>query len=221
MVERVRRVPRDHPGFLWGAFIDLRESLERLVLLNLVWSLQLVPSLLALAFQEWPLALRGVLLFYSAVAAVPATLVVYVLVARSFEGEDVRPDAVKDAFRQYSRASLRSFAPLLLGVALLIWSSLQPLPFGVAVGVRVLLLLLLMSALYWGPLLAANPRLSPPALLRASSLLVLEHPWPSLKLAAASLLCAAIAAISIGGFFLVSLTLLALFQTRTLLELEA
>ncbi len=220
MVDRVREAPSDQTGFFWGAFSDLRESLERLVLLNLVWSSQLVPGLLGLAFQEWPLALRGVLVFYSAVVAVPATLVVYALVAGLLEGDDIRYETVRDAFARTSRASFQSLAPLLLGSAAVVWLALQPLPYAAAVGVRLLLLLTLMTALYWGPLLAADPRLSPPALVRASSRLVLAYPWLSLQLAAATLLGVVVAVISVGGFFLVSITLLALFQTRAWRDLE-
>ena len=202
------------PGFFWGAFADLREGLERLVLVNLVWSLTLVPGLASLAFPGLPLTLRSVLVFGSAVAAVPATLVVYGLVKDFLEGDDVRFETVRGAAVRYSRSSFQTLAPLLVGLGLLGWTAAQPLPYAAAAAVRLFLLLTLMTAIYWGPLLAADPKHSPLTLLRASSRLVLDRPWPSLGLAAASLVCVGVAIISIGGFFLVSLTLLALFQTR-------
>lgn len=202
------------PGFFWGAFADLREGLERLVLVNLLWSLTLLPGLVGLAFPALPLLLRSVLVFCSAVAAVPATLVVYRLVAGFLEGDDIRFETVRGAFARYGRPSFQNLAPLLVGLGLLGWAATQPLPYAAAVIVRLLFLLTLTTALYWGPLLAADPRRSPFEVLRASSRFALNHPWPSVQLAAASLLTVGVAVVSIGGFFLVSLTLLALFQTR-------
>lgn len=204
----------DEPGFFWGAFADLREGLERLVLTNLLWSLTLVPGFVGLAFPGLPLPLRSVLVFGSAVAAVPATLVVYGLVQSFLEGDDIRLETVRAAFVRYGRSSFRSLAPLLLGLTALFWAAVQPLPYAAAVAVRLLLLLTLTTAVYWGPLLAADPERSPFGVLRASSRLIFHHPWPSLGLAVASLVCIGVAVVSIGGFFLVSLTLLALFQTR-------
>ena len=40
----------DAPGPIWGPFAVIRDNIESLVVLNLGWSLQLLPGVLALAF---------------------------------------------------------------------------------------------------------------------------------------------------------------------------
>ena len=45
-------------GPIWGPFAVIRDNVERLVALNLGWSVQLLPGVLALAFPQLPLWLR-------------------------------------------------------------------------------------------------------------------------------------------------------------------
>src|SRR6266851_4940069 len=47
---------------IWGVFALVKDNLERVMLANIGWALQLLPALAALAFPQLPLALRLVLL---------------------------------------------------------------------------------------------------------------------------------------------------------------
>lgn len=217
----VRRVSSEDPGPTWIALRILSEQVERLVAANLFWSLQLLPALMGLAFSGWPLVLRTALVGYSAVAVVPATLVSYALGRHACDGEEVSLEAAGGALRALTVPSFRSLAPLCLLLGLLVWTFVSvPLPVTLDVTLRLLALLLSVTAIYWGPLLVDAPQLTPLALLRRSSALFWAYPGRTLQTAAASLAALVVAAVSVGGLFLVALVLLALFQTQAYLSIE-
>ena len=60
-------------GPIWGPFATIRDNVERLVALNLGWSVQLLPGVFALAFPQLPFGRRVAMGLYSATAAIPAT----------------------------------------------------------------------------------------------------------------------------------------------------
>src|SRR5215203_1274516 len=76
-------------GPIWGPFATIRDAVERLVALNIAWSLQLMPGLLAVAFPSLPVWLRIAFGVYSATVAVPATAVLYALALAATRGEHV------------------------------------------------------------------------------------------------------------------------------------
>ena len=78
-----------HRGPIWGPFAVIRDNVESLVVLNLGWSLQLLPGVLALAFPQLPPWLRIVMGLYSATAVIPATGVLYALTLAATRGEQV------------------------------------------------------------------------------------------------------------------------------------
>lgn len=204
-------------GPLWGAFATLRDQIERLVVLNLIWSVQLLPAVIALGFGgSWPWLLRTLLVGYSAVVIVPASALVYALVARAIDGDHLGTDAMFDALRQLSRPSMRSLAPLysaLLAVGVLGFT----LPATVVAALLQLLLLCgLLVAMYWGPLLVEEPQSGPLQLLHRSLQLTLRNPGATLLTFGASLLCVGLGALSIGGLFLIAFVLIVLLQTHML-----
>ena len=67
---------------IWGAFALVKDNLERVMLANIGWALQLFPALGALAFPQLPLFLRLLLFFYSLTALAPATVLLYGWMAR-------------------------------------------------------------------------------------------------------------------------------------------
>jgi uncharacterized membrane protein YesL len=195
---------------------------ERLVALNLLWSLQLLPGIMGLAFAGWPLPVRTLLAGYSLLAIMPATLAVYALARRACEGDEVTFEAAVDALYACAVPSMRALAPLLAGLGLLVWATVTV---GAVAGLllldvflRVTFLFGVVLSLYWGPLLVEQPQLSPAALLRRSYGLFLKHPVTTLRSGAAVLLTAAVGAVSVGGLFLIVFVLIALLQTHLYLE---
>jgi len=220
MVSSVARDER--PGPIWGAFGLVREQVERLVAVNLLWSVQLMPGIAGLALQGWPLSVRMLLVGYSALAVPPATLVVYALVRGVCEGEEVKGQDVADAFRALALPSFRSLAPLLVTLGGLGWAAavVSGQLLLVDVLLRLALLFGFVCALFWGPLLVDAPRLSPWGLLARSVRLVLRAPGGALGTFSVSLLAVAVMTISVGGLFLLAFVLLALFGTLRYLEVS-
>lgn len=212
------------PGIIWRAFRHLREQLERLIALNLLWSLPLIPGVLGLAFGEWPLAIRTLLVGFSLLALPPVTLALYALVWRACEGEDLTVAAATEALSSYTKASLTSFAPLVLGYCALLGLVFVVPTAGVwlipATALRLLLLFGSLLYLYWGPLIIATQLRAPLALLRASLRYLLRYPAKTLTVWLAGLLATAIGAVSVGGVFLIVAVLIALWQTELMRELK-
>ncbi len=204
-----------HP--IWGAFLQVKDNLERLVALNLLWALQLVPAMVAFAFPSLPIVLRFLLFLYSATVIAVATGALFALVARICQDEAPRPETVRQAIREYALPGLRRLAPLygLVGLNLLLILLATPAGLMMAdVALRLLLLLLLVCSSYWGPLFAAHPERSLLVLLRQSVILVWRYPGPTLLTCLVSLAALTLGAISIGGLFLIVPVLVVILQTR-------
>lgn len=204
-----------HPT--WGVFALLKDNLERMVAVNVGWSLQLLPAIAALAFPQLPLVVRVLFTLYSAAMLIPASGVLFVWMARVNQHEALHLDLLKEDFRRLALPSLLCLAPLfgLLGIcylAIVLLSLLHILLLDVLA--RFTLLVLLVSALYWGPLFAASPGRLPFFLLRQSLLLVWKYPAPTLATGLLVVLVAAIGIGSIAGFFLIAPVVGALLQTR-------
>ncbi len=209
-------------GPIWSSFRTLRDQIERFVTLNIAWSIHLLPGLAGLAFQEWPLGLRTALVMYSAVAIVPMSGAVYVLVARACDSEQIDLRIGVQAVRTLAVPSMRSLAPLYAALGGLAILAAQTGQVGTpaAVLLRLLVMLGLLCGTYWGPLLADDPRRSPLALLRGSIQMTLRFPWPTLLTFVAVLLTGTVGAVSVGGLFLIVFVLIALLQTQLYLDLR-
>ncbi|MBE3565958.1 MAG: hypothetical protein IMW90_09545 [Thermogemmatispora sp.] len=209
---------------IWGAFALLRDQLERLVALNVGWAVQLVPALVALAWPALPLALRLPLVLYSALALMPATAVLFSGVARLNRQEPLDLATVREELGRLLLPSLRTLAPLpglcgLLCLLIVVVGPLQLLPLDVLL--RLLLLILGFSAVYWGPLFLAEPGQGAWSLLWQALRLAWRYPLPtagSLLLALAVML---VGYLSIAGFFLIAPVLAALLLWRRALVLLA
>lgn len=192
--------------------------------LNLFWSLQLLPGVLGLAFPDWPLLLRTLLLGYSLLAVMPATVVVYALVRRVCQGDEATVEAARDAFRAYTLASMRALAPLLVGMGFGVWAvaAFAGKPEFLVLDALLRAALLTGSVLfvYWGPLLVARPHSTTRTLLKQSCRLLVKHPALTLKSWIVMLLAATVGAVSVGGVFLIVFVLIALLQTQLFLELR-
>lgn len=205
----------------WATFALLREQVERLVALNLFWTLPLVPGVIGLAYPALPLLLRTVLVGFSALFIVPASFAVYTVLARALSGREITFPETWQAFRQGVTQSFRSLAPLYVFLGVLIWANLSlPVPDTVLVPLRLLLLFTLGSSLTWGPLAAETPARSAAQLLRESFTLLLRHPARILWALAVSFLLLVAGTVSVGGLVLIVFVLLASYQTLLLHTLK-
>ena len=192
-----------HP--IWGALLLIKDNLERMILLNIGWSLQLLPAVLALAFPALPIWLRLLLLIYTSLVLALATGTLYALVARACQGEELNAALVRTELRRFVRPSLRSLAPLYGIIALLLWIVILVPAWILLVSstAQLMLLLLLLCSTYWGPLIVDQPELSVFAVLRRSAWLFWRYPMPTLLTDAAILIAALLGTVSIGGIFLI------------------
>src|SRR3954452_21428831 len=94
-------------GPIWAPFAVVRDIIERLVLVNLGWSIQLLPGILALAFPELPTWIRIVMGLYSATILVPATGVLYALSYAASNGEHLGLDLTRSFIRELAMRSFR------------------------------------------------------------------------------------------------------------------
>ena len=195
--------PEEERNPLWRALAVVRDQLERMMLLNLFWSVQTVPLIIAWAFPQIPAGVRLLLTFYTAIALLPATATLFaVLVQVSLE--QMRP----------------SFTKLLPLMSLFYW-----LAWGATIAAanqllildvlaRLTLLLLAVTALYWGPLLVTAPELSVWGILRQSATQFWRTPAPTLLIALACLFALLLGAVSIAGLFLIVPVLVVLMQVE-------
>jgi hypothetical protein len=202
---------------VWGTFALLKDNLERLLATNVGWTLQVLPALAALGFPQLPDALRVLLLIYSATALAPATGLLFVWMSRVCHQEPLRLESLPEDLRTLTLPALLHLAPLYgsLGVcylAIVFLGLFHVLLLDVLL--RLLLLLLTMCALYWGPLFADDPTSSPFLLARQALLLFWRYPGATMLLALLVLLLAALGICSVVGFLLLMPALVALVETR-------
>lgn len=211
-----------HP--IWGAFGLLKDNLERVMMANVGWSLQVLPAIAALAFPQLPFVARLLLILYSTIALTPATGLLYTWMARVNQRETLRLEMLKEDFRNLALPSLLCLAPLfgLLGIcyaAVVLLGLVHILLLDVLA--RFSLLVLLICALYWGPLFAEYPERSPLSILRQSLLLVWNYPGQTAVTGLLVVLIAVVGIISVAGFFLIAPVMVALLQTRRCFALLA
>lgn len=209
---------------IWGVFALVKDNLERVLLANVGWSLQMLPAIAAFGFPELPTIIRVLLILYSATALAPATAILYAWMARVSQGEMLRLEMLKESFRELALPSLLRMAPL-FGVLGLGYLAILLLGFAhillLDTLARFAFLVLLTCALYWGPLFAEYPDRSPLFLLRQSLLLVWKYPGPTVLTGLVVLLVAAFGVLTVVSLFVIVPAVIALLQTRRCLELLA
>ncbi len=208
---------------IWGVFALLKDNLERLIAANLGWSLHLLPAIVALGFPALPLAIRLLLISYSFVALVPATGMLFRLMAHVCQYEPLTLDIVKEDFHELVLPGFISLAPLFGLLGVLFWTTLLVATLHILfldTLIRLVFLLLLVCSLYCGALFAEYPGRSALFLLRRSARLVWRYPGPSALTGSVALLAMLLGVISVGGLFLIVPVVVALLQTRRYYELQ-
>ncbi len=202
---------------VWSSFAIVKDNLERLIAVNLFWSLQLLPALVALAFSWWWPWLRILFVLGSATSLAASTGVLYGMVKRVCEQEPLSLDLLRDTFRELALPSMRKLAPLYgTGGVCLFLVLLVPITRSLALEVAVYYcaILLLVLSMYWGPLFADNPDVSAWTMFKRSVLFVWRYPAQTVISGFVILFALALGAISIGGIFLIVPVLIAILQTR-------
>jgi hypothetical protein len=206
----------EYKGPFLRAFALLFDQVERMVALNIAWTLQILPLVVFFAFPGLPLWLRILFLLYTGCTLIPVTGMMFGLVARAQMGELLRLDQALELLRTLTPRSLLVLAPLyslfawLAGLSLLA-QSIHLLALDVLT--RLVLLFMAVFAVYWGPSFAASPERSAWAVLCESVRLTWQHPGKSLLAFLIVALAWLLGVFSIGGLVLVAPVLAALLQT--------
>jgi hypothetical protein len=213
----------DSPGPIWGPFAVIRDHIETLVVLNLGWSMQLLPGVLALAFPQLPLWLRLAMELYSATAVIPATGVLYALTLAATRGEPVSKELAILSWRRLALPSFKTLAPLYGVFGVLIWLAILAGPSVPLVTTLATLACLLwyLCATYWGPMLAFDPDADVVSVARGSLRLVWRYPAETFVTGLVAAVALIIGMVSIGGLVLIVPVVIALLHTQRYLGLLA
>jgi len=217
------RTRDDAHGPIWGPFAVIRDNIESLVVLNLGWSLQLLPAVLALAFPQLPPWLRLIMGLYSATVVIPATGVLYALTLAATRGEPVSRELAILSWRQLALSSFRMLTPLYGVFGLLIWLAIlvgSSMPVLTTLATLACLLWYL-CATYWGPMLAIDPGMEVVSAARGSLLLVWRYPAETFVTGLVAGAALVIGMVSIGGLVLIVPVVIALLHTQRYLDLTA
>lgn len=215
---------RDEPrGPIWRPFAVIRDNVERLVALNIGWSLQLLPGIAALVLPQLPPWLRIVLGLVSATALIITAGPFYGMVLAATRGEYLSVDLAMQQLRTLALPGVRALTPLFGVFGVLIWLAILVGPAAPLVTTLATLagLLWFLCATYWGPLLATHPALSAIHLARRSIGLVWRYPLETLTTALVVAAALVIGMISIGGLVLIVPVAVAMIQTARYLDLAA
>jgi hypothetical protein len=210
-------------GPIWGPFAVIRDNVELLLVLNLGWSLQLLPGVLALAFPQLPLWLRLTMGIYSATALIPATGVLYALTLAAARGEQVSLELAIQSLRDLALPSFRTLTPLYGVFGVLIWMAIIAGPAMPVLTTLATLTCLLwyLCATYWGPMLAVDPGADVASVLRGSILLVWRYPAETFVTGLVAAVALLVGMVSIGGLVLIVPVVIALLHTQRYLDLVA
>lgn len=204
-------------GPFWSAFALFGGQLERMILVNIAWALQFAPAIFAMMLINAPTPLRLILVLYTAIVIPPATATLYGLMHAATQYESLDVGLAREIFGELWLASYKSFAPLLGLLGFVLWSiSLTGHIFIVSVLLQVLLLLLVVSANYWGGIFVSSPALSAYGIFLKAVQIVWQYPTRSLLLTLMVLLAVVLGAISVGGLALAVPVIITLLQAQML-----
>lgn len=216
--------PEEEYSPIWRSFALVKDQLERLILVNLLWSCQTVPLLVALALDQIPLWVRIVLGLYTIVILAPATATLFSVIAELSDGVPLDGELLWNHFKVQLKPGFVKLLPLM---SLFYWvGSLAN--YAATQGwlivdtlAQLVLLFLLVFSLYWGPLLVYEPELSAWSLFYKSIRRFWNNPAQTLLVGLACFLALVLGVISIAGFLLIIPALIALFQINLYRSVKA
>lgn len=207
------------PGPLWRSFGLFGDQIERMVALNVAWSIHLLPAIIALAFGSIPLALRVILLIYTGAVLPAMTGWLYGMIAAVCELESLSPELARVVWRKMALPGLRSLGPLLGFLGLLGWLGFTLGSTVIGLLAYLALFFVLASATLWGPYLAYNPDWHALQIFIAALRMLWAQPGLMLLLAIWVLLAGLLGIVSVGGLFLAVPVIIGLLQTLMFLKL--
>lgn len=213
----------DHQGTLWSALAIFGSQLEHMVLLNVVWAVQLVPAMMAVFMTALPLPIRALMMVYTIVALPPATAVLYGLCAQTVDEETLELSHFKEQFKEIAWPGFCTLSPLLGSLGLVGWLAVQADSAGItliSVFLQCVLMIMLVTANYWGALLIAYPDRRAYDIFSMSVQLVWQYPMQSVFLGLMVLATSIIGIASAGGLFLAVPVMIVLFQTLVFQQLH-
>lgn len=215
--------PDERRNPLVGTFAAFAGQIERVVVLNVAWSIHLLPALFVFANPDLSNVVRSIAIIYTAIALVPATGFLFGMVRHVIAHELINLEIANAEFRRLALPSFTVLLPLYLLFVVLaflvqIAADANLVLFDTLL--RLIALLLLLCATYWGALFADDPNQSAWQIARRSAVLTWQAPLPTLLVTGAVLLVVFISTISVGGLFLVAPVLVALLQTEMWLYLR-
>ncbi len=212
----------EHRGPLWRAFGLFGDQLERMVVINMFWAIHLLPAFAALGFSSIPFVVRLVLILYTVSVMPLVSAWMYGMIVAVSELEPVTWGLAKDVWRRQAWVGLRTLGPLVGLIGMLVWLIVMSLDSQIlllSVLLELLLIFVLVSANYWGPMMAYYPEWSAPRLLYEAGMLVWQYPAPSLLIFVAVALTSLLGVISVGGITLAVPVFVALLQTQMFLRI--
>jgi hypothetical protein len=206
----------NHRGPVIGGLAAFGDQVERMVGLSLAWAATLLPAAVAFAAPSLPAGVRAVLLVVSSLAVVPASGALYALAAAAVDGDEVGVRMAVSTVRSTWLSSLRVLGPLYgvvvaLALTAVLATGLHPVP---AVVSQIVLLLALTVSMSWGPLLVQIPDATALGVLRGSVLLAWRNPGLIARVGLATLVFAALGALTIAGMALAVPAVLALLHSN-------
>jgi hypothetical protein len=212
-----KTLPAEEESIFKHSFALIKGQWLRMLLLNFFWAIQAVPLLMALVFSTWPYGLRIGLSIYSVLALVPATAALYATLDQVSDGAQLSFGLVRDCLKaQFTNAYLKLlplyslFFWLLLVDRLAINKSL----FVEATLVRLVILILGILSLYWGPAMVNVSALSAIGLFIASYKLLWHRPGKTLLASLYCLLSLVLGVVTIVGMLLIAPVLVVLIQIQ-------
>ena len=205
------------PKILRQSLALVRAQWQGMVLLNLFWAVQAVPLLLALVFSAWPYGLRIGLSIYSVLALIPATATLYASLNQVSDGARLSFSLVKESLKsQFTNAYIKLLPLYSLFFWLILadrWAIGKSL-FVEATIVRLVILILGILSLYWGPAMVEVPALSAIGLFIASYKLLWHRPGKTLQAGLLWLLGLVLGIVTVAGMLLIAPVWMVLIQTQ-------
>jgi len=205
------------PKILRQSFILWRARWKAMLLLNLAWVAQASPFFLALAFTTWPYALRIALSIYSVLALVLATATIFGTLNQVSDGTQLNRSLVWRSLKsQFTNAYLKLLPLYSLFFWLILvdrWTIGENL-FIEATLIRLVILILGILSLYWGPAMVDVPALSAIGLFIASYKLTWHRQGMTLLAGLYCLAALALGLLTILGLLLVAPVMVVLIQLQ-------
>lgn len=209
--------PEEERNIFWRSTALVGDQLEKMVFLNLIWSAQTLPAVIAWAIPALSAGLKLAMVMFTAVMLIPMTGFLFAMLDETSQGTPLDLDLARMCFR---RVWLRSFIVLLPLFSLFYWLWLAATMAGstnlvlVDAAARLGILILAVLSIYWGALFAADTGLGPIGVLKKSVILFWQRPGATLVSSFLCLLALLIGIISIGGFYLIMPVLIVLIQVQ-------